>query len=490
MKKFIFYFLAFIIVSIPTACNKALEEHPRGIISPSNFYNTNGDFNSAINGAFLSLWEFFNNATPYIVLAGAEDISVKPDAATTRIYDIFNATPTDQFARSTWQAFYNCINVCNPIIANVGSAGEVSEDNKKIFEGEARYLRAFSYYWLTRLYGEVPLILTAEDQNNAANVGQSTVAEVYKLITEDLVFAEDNLPVSFAEKGKPTKGAASGLLASVYLTMAGWPMNDVSKYALARDEAKKVMDMGIYSLEPDYSDLWTVSKQVNSKEMIFVFFGNSSTGPTASHRHMSTRPGEEGGYQSYFSEARFFNKFPEGPRKEASFHTVFTDAAHTTWQDSRIGQPFIEKYRDGGDAASKEGPVIIVGVGSGTWVETRFAEVLLIYAEAANKAEGTPSAEALEAVNKVRRRAGGNNQSLYPDLLPGMSQQAFENAILDERAWELAFEGKRWFDLVRKEKVIEVNKDLYQKVDIHNMLLPKPQTELDLIPGLKQNDGY
>lgn len=490
MKKIIFYFLAITFSAIPSACNKVLEEHPQGIISPSNFYNTDGDFNSAINGSLLSLWGFFNNALPYIILAGAEDLSSKSDAPQAKIYDVFNANATDSYTRSTWTSFYNCINVCNPIIANVSDAKEVSSDNKKFFEGEARYLRALSYFWLTRLYGEVPLILNADDQSNAANVAQSGIAEVYNVIIQDLSFAEANLPLTFAEKGKPTKGAATSLLASVYLTMAGWPLNDASKYAMARDEAKKVIDMGIYALEPNFEDLWTVSKQINSKEMIFLFFGNSSTGPTASHRHMSTRPGEEGGYQSYFSEARFFNQFPDGPRKEASFHTVFTDAAHTTWQNSRIGQPFIEKYRDGGDAATKEGPVIIVGVGSGTWVENRYAEVLLIYAEAANEAEGGPSLEAVDAINQVRRRAGGYNQSVYPDLQPGLSQQEFRTAVINERSWELAFEGKRWFDLVRKEMVVEVNKALYPKVDEHNMLLPKPQTELDLVKGLQQNPGY
>ncbi len=490
MKKAIFYFFVLLIAFLPTACNKKLEEHPLAIISPSNFYQSDGDFNAAINGALLSAWGFFENAVVYIMVAGGEDISVKPDAGPTRVYDIFNATATDSYSRITWSTFYKCINVCNPIIAKLPNATAVSAGNKKIYEGEARYLRALSYYWLVRMFGEIPIILTAEDQKNAANIGQSPVADIYKVITEDLTFAENNLPTSFPEVGKPTKGAAASLLASVYLTMTGWPLKDVSKYALARDEAKKVIDMGIYKLEPNFLDLWIVSKALQSKEIAFLFIGNSSTGPTASHRHMSTRPGEEGGFQSYFSEARFFNAFPAGPRKDASFHTVFTDPARTTWQKSRIGQPFIKKYRDGGDAATIDGPVVIVAVGSGDWVVTRYAEVLLIYAEAANMAEGGPSAAALNAINQVRRRAGGNDQSVYPDLLPGMSQKDFDAAVISERNWELAFEGNRWFDLVRKEMVVSANVALYPKVNVNNMLLPKPQTELDLIKGLKQNPGY
>jgi len=121
---------------------------------------------------------------------------------------------------------------------------------------------------------------------------------------------------------------------------------------------------------------------------------------------------------------------------------------------------------------------------------SRYAEVLLTYAEAANMAEGSPSPAALDAINQVRRRASGNNRVLYPDLTAGTSQQAFDAAVIAERAWELAFENKRWFDLVRKEKVVEVNKALYPSVSAKNMLLPKPQKEVNMIKGLKQNAGY
>ncbi len=105
-------------------------------------------------------------------------------------------------------------------------------------------------------------------------------------------------------------------------------------------------------------------------------------------------------------------------------------------------------------------------------------------------AEGKPSTAALNAINQVRRRASGNNQAIYPDLTTAMSQQAFDDAVIAERAWELAFENKRWFDLVRKELVVKANKDLYPAVSEKNMLVPKPQKEVDLIKGLKQNPGY
>ncbi len=146
-------------------------------------------------------------------------------------------------------------------------------------------------------------------------------------------------------------------------------------------------------------------------------------------------------------------------------------------------------YRDAGRAATQDDPVVAFD-GNGFFPLSRYADVLLIYAEAANIAENGPSAATLEALNKVRRRAGRNNPTVYPDLLPGMSKEAFDTAVFDERGWEFAFELKHWFDLVRKEKVVEVNKDLYPNVTVNNQLLPKPQKEVNLIKGLEQNPGY
>ena len=202
------------------------------------------------------------------------------------------------------------------------------------------------------------------------------------------------------------------------------------------------------------------------------------------------RPGEEGGFNTVLSEARFFYSFPEGPRKDATFWTVFADGAHTTWEDSAQGKPVIAKYRDGGVAASYDQGLVNGSAGEGFFVVSRYSEALLIYAEASNMAEGTPSQEALNAINLVRRRASGNDQLLYPDLSSGMTQQEFDEAVINERKWEFAFEVKRWFDLVRKEMVVSANIDLYPNVKEYNKLLPKPQTEVDLINGLEQNPGY
>ena len=494
MKKTARYLLPmalFLGMASLNGCQK-LDETPESTISPVNLYKTDADFNAAINGAiktwFSGYGAFdFNNAL--LLSAGAEDVTSRPTASNLKMYDEFKPDVNGFSAYQEWSLLYKSINLCNLIVDGLGKPNSVSQANRDSYEGQARYMRALAYFNLTRWFGEIPII-TVENQLMADQAGQATVAQVYQLITDDLKAAENKLPASFTEKGRPTRGAAKALLAEAYLTMAGWPLKDATKYALARDKAKEVMDANTYSLVSNYGDLWKSSNKITNSEFIFAFYGNSSASYIeGSHLHVASRPGEEGGWDDMMSEARFFNAFPAGPRKDATFHTVFTDAAHTTWQNSNVHQPYMAKYRDAGAAATANGPVASFD-GDGFFVMNRYAEVLLTYAEAANMAEGSPSPTALETINLVRRRAGGNNQTLYPDLPTGMSKQAFDTAVLAERAWELAFENKRWFDLVRREKVVEVNQALYPNVSARNQLIPKPQKEVDLVKGLKQNTGY
>lgn len=475
-------------------CESDLEENPPSLVTPQNFYQTDDDFKAAINGAIKPLyggWGGFDFNAPLILCSGAEDITSRPSSPELRQFDTFNPTLNYSGALGMWTRMYNTINASNGIIASIGTAEGVSEENRNAYEGQARYLRALSYFFLTRWFGEIPLI-TQDNQAEAINdeVGQSPVADIYALIVEDLSIAENYLPVTFSEVGRPTKGAAKTLLAEVYINMAGWPLKDASKYALARDKAKEVMDMMQYSLEPNFSDLWRVANKLTNSEFIFSLNGLSTNAGAASHLHQGSRPGEEGGWNDIMSEARFFNVFPEGPRKDATFWTDFADEANTNWQDSNIGQPYIAKYRDAGAGASYEQGAVNSFNGDGFFVFSRYAEVLLIYAEAANMAEGGPSALAVDAINQVRRRASGNDTVLYPDLTTSMTMEEFDDAVIAERNWEFAFEAKRWFDLVRREMVIEVNQGLYPNVDEHHRWLPKPQTEVDLITGLEQNPGY
>ncbi|TLX71672.1 RagB/SusD family nutrient uptake outer membrane protein [Labilibacter sediminis] len=468
---------------VSVGCSKVeLDENPPSLLNPDNFFTTEGEFNAALAGAFRPLysdWVGFDYAYPLIMTSGAED--VRSDAG---IYINFNRlTPTgdDQALIEVWKQFYQTIANANTIIGNLSNAENISEDKLNEIEGQAKFIRAFSYFYLVRWFGEVQLT-TFENQKDVETIKQSSVAEVYASIIENLKDAETKLPESFEEKGRPTKGAAKTLLAKVYLTMAGWPLEQSEYYTLAKEKAGEVI--GMYELEPDFAGLWKEENKLTNSEFIFTFYGSiRDGGVSGSHMHTASRHwgNGEGGWGDFYSEDRFYNIFPEGPRKEASFTAVFADG--TTWEDAGV-QPHIAKYRDAGQTVGNNG--------EGFNVLLRYADVLLMYAEAANMADGGPSTEALKAINMVRRRAMGldiNTPDLSVDVPSGISQADFDKAVIEERNWELAFEMNRWFDLVRKKMVVEVNKDLHPNVSENNRLLPKPSAQL--IPGiLEQNQGY
>jgi hypothetical protein len=464
---------AFLIVSCVD-----LNENPPSDLSPQNFYTSEDEFNSALTGiikALYSDWSGFDYGYDLILASGAED--VRSDADIFKNFDKLVPNDREVVIRDFWAKAYQAISNANALIANLQNAQNIKEEVIDPLEGQARFLRAFTYFYLVRFFG--PIQVTAyENQSDVANVKQSTVEEVYmNVIIPDLRIAEEKLPMSFAEKGRPTRGAAKTLLAKVYLTMTGWPVKKPDVYyPLAMEKAWEVMnpENGYgYDLEEDCANLWTQANKLISKEFIFTFYGSiAEDGLSGSHMDIATRywGNGEGGWGDYYSETRFFDVFPDGPRKEATFTAVFADG--TTFTEAKT-QPHIAKYRDGGNrvGTNAEGfrPIL------------RYADVLLIYAESANYVNNGPTTEALNALNKVHTRAGLER---YPR---GMMQQEFDKAVLDERAWEFACEGDRWHDLVRREKIVEANIDEHPAVKQSARLLPKPGTEI--IPGiLDQNE--
>jgi len=482
MKK-AFIFLILICASFGGCADIELNETPPSLLSPNSFFTTESEFQAALAGTFRALYTGytgFDYGYPLIMTSGAED--VRSDAGIFRDMDRLSANGSDQSVSNVWRQLYQSISNANTIIENLNNAQDISDQALGEIEGQAKFIRAFSYFYLVRWFGEVQLT-TFENQGDVENLRQSSVAEIYASIIKNLKDAETKLPDSFSDKGRPTKGAAKALLAKVYLTMAGWPIEDASNYKLARDKAFEVMSLG-YDLEPSFADLWKEENKLINNEFIFTFYGSiASNGDSGSHMHIASRHwgNGEGGWGDFFSEDRFYNEFPDSPRKDATFTSVFSDG--TSWIDAAV-QPHMAKYRDAGETIADDG--------QGFNVMLRYADVLLIYAEAANMAEGSPSANALEAINKVRRRAMGldvNTPNASVDLTSAMSQQDFDEAVLDERNWELAFELNRWFDLVRRKMVVEVNQGLHPNVTEQNRLLPKPSSQL--IPGiLEQNSGY
>ena len=232
----------------------------------------------------------------------------------------------------------------------------------------------------------------------------------------------------------------------------------------------------------------------NNQEFIweYEFTGIPGNPQLTSIVGYATMPAEENGWDDVFFEVGFYNRFPAGPRKDATFHTVFQNEPADPiipFENSATKHPYMAKFRDG---ALDYLPSFEHQYMTGRDIcYIRFAEVLLNYAESQTMADGNPSAEAYDAVNRVRTRAG------LPDLTSGLSKMAFRDSIVAERGWELAGEYSRWFDLIRTEKVEEMNA-LKDPVDMAPLNppdksryhAPLPYNEVLLNPNLANGTVY
>lgn len=463
-----------------------LTENLTGQPTEDKFFQTLTDFNSYIAGAYTPLILLYGTDMPYAASAGAEDINTPvirwKGFEQANINTVGNP---EEVTDELWNSYYTSISACNTLIKIIGENTKLSADVLSAIDGEARFLRAFNYFQLVRWFGEVPL-LTETNQNNAAKEPQSSVAQIYELIVSDLMSAEQTLPTTHEDASRPSCWAAKSLLAKVYLTMAGFPMNETSYYALARDKAYEVIGEDVYSLEKDFSQLWLWSNRKTNSEFIFALYA-SSDNATGSYVHQAVRPSDHGenGWADWSSDKRFMETFPagDGSRLKGTFYTKMIDGV--SWENTNLAQPYVGKYRDAGPKSGGYYGTATANKADGFFCMLRYADVLLIYAEAANQAEGRPSKAAYDAINEVRERAGLAK-------LSDLTAIQFDKAVLDERNWELAFECNRWFDLCRrhilKESVVVYYPEA--KIDDHNYLLPKPSDQMTIMTGIVQNPGY
>jgi hypothetical protein len=481
MKRILIILMALAV----TGCQKSLKEDPKGQVVGTQALRTVAGLDAALTGVYkpLSLtWiSGFNTAAVAAVLMGSDDLTTHPasNKADLREFDQYHVSNLNGRMLNIWNGCYKSIQGANNIINNYKTTtGDPATINQIL--GEAYYLRALDYYWLVRLWGSIPLITSEVYDPSVLKVTVSAPATIYKLIESDLANAESLMQNKRRDDGRTSKGAASALLADVYLTEGGWPLNDNSKYALAAAKAKEVIDNKAlygFDLVADLNTLWQSTKAgaATSEEVFAIhncgtcnwFNGNALSG-------FSATPGEENGWDDYFCEIKFFNDFPAGVRKTVTFHTLITKADGTTipWQSDAVKHPYYQKFRapvEGSNDAS-----------SATIQMMRYAHVLLIYAEAQARSGGV-NQQAYDCINAVRSRAGLSS-------LSGMSATDFITAVINERAWEFAGEYTRWFDITRLQIMPQViaNRDPSENAVIGtpHYYIPIPAGDLQLNPNL------
>ena len=478
-----------------TNCANDLDEQPRGKVNdPESIYKQYANLEATVMAMYAGIrgdanWSRgFATSSYMATMFGADDLTtqVGGNKGNFREFDSFNTSANNGAMMNLWRGCYNAILNANEVIEySYLTVGDEDEINNLV--GQAHFVRAFSYFYLVRSWGRIPLYTSASTL--ATDISLSEVEDVYNVMIADLIQAENLLPTTQSSVGMPSQGAAKALLSEVYLTQAGWPLRIESSYALAAQKAKEVIDnKGLYGYDllSDFESLW-LRDYDNSAESIFALQYDNADGATAFHisGKASMPEAEENGWDDFFVELNFFNQFPEGARKESTFRTNFLTSNGTTvhYTNSATKHPYYAKFRDG--AVDESNPSTATFFNSASYMLFRYAEVLLIYAEAQSRADGSPNSAAYDALNQVRTRAG-----LLP--LSGLSGDDFVNAVIDEKGWELAGEGQRWYDLIRTEKVAEVanNRSSEEQVGIigstspDNYYAPIPDSEILLNPNL------
>lgn len=502
-------------------CDDAfLNTLPPSQISDQIFWTQPQDALLAVNAIYRDVMGqdklFFDNAT--------DDSYAQKyfEAQGSQFYGNGSADANTGWGNGIWGADYRAISRANELLANIDRITGLNPKLADRYKGEASFLRAYYYNMLVSLYGDVPLVLKVLTIQEGKEQTRTPKAQVVDQIIKDLDYAASVLPNSYGpdDQGRATKGAALALKARAALYDGRW---DVAAQA-----AKAVMDLGVYSLYPDYRNLFLNVGEGNSEVIfdkqyvqniassdLFDFFAPKSL--LGGNDNSPLRPLVDSYYMKdglpitespLYDEAHpYANRDPRlyatilypgaefmGATFESAPNSNSPDAAKSGFDATASGYGMI-KYVDPADQPNRDNTGLNV-------ILLRYADVLLMYAEAKNEVSG-PDPSIYAAIDQVRERAG------MPDVTPGQSKEALRETIRHERRVELALEGLRLFD-IRRWKIAEnvmpgmiygidyVEDGVKKTVQIEQrrFQVPRdylwgiPANEVILAPGLTQNPGW
>jgi len=511
MKKIVL-FLCAVLFSV-TACNEdALEVTEENRLNPDVFWQTGDQAKLAVIGAYSPLANQFawgrmmilhtlyrSDATNPIPFQG-----VSTDAAN------FSIQPTFGRMQEIWGEFWKTILRSNSILVEVPNIEDVnfSDADRNAILGEAYYLRAFQYFNLVVLFRNVPLITEPAASLDEVKNAPADPEMVWQQIISDLQMAQSLLPQSWDDSnvGRATWGAATGLLGKTYLYRSG--IDSSNEYGQAATEFKKITDSGLYSLMPNHADNFGNDQENNAESLFEIQFDDTAVGWGAdSANDLRTAAWEEDiappGFTSqsgmlintWVKDAFLAETNLDGGVDPRAFNTIVYDYPGAMMYETPFADAFtdlstvtVRKYLDfrPGKAKSDFGfggnPSVI------NWRSIRYADILLMYAEAENEVNGG-SAVALAALNQVRTRSNMASRT-------ASNQATLRQQIRDERVLELLFEGDRYHDLLRWGMIPDaITNELKSNMGGSQYVpgreyLPIPQIEVDTNPLYPQNPGY
>ncbi|MGI8638148.1 MAG: RagB/SusD family nutrient uptake outer membrane protein [Segetibacter sp.] len=481
MKKiFSLIIVAFSSVMVMSCSKNFIDLPPVSTVSVDAVYKTDKDFLDALTATYNVLQQQYQSFYIFGDIRGDDSQQSIYKNNSWSYADAFVTNSSDALMHSTWQNYYQAIFRINTILDKIKGADPSVVKNKDRYIAEAKFLRALSYFDLVRIFGDVPMIITPINVDEGYKLGREKVAKIYsQVIIPDFSNAESVLPVKYAgsDAGRPTKGAAKSLLGRVYLT--------IKDFAKAEAKLQEVTTLG-YSLLPNYNDLFDYSKNEHHSEYIFDIeyeegMGEASRFTNAfapNSQPFTTFYGIGGNGDEQNSPTQILIDLFDKKDKRRDVTVGVTGGFYG--KDSvfvklpaNTNQTYTKKYIT---------PVAVINDSRANWKVIRYADVLLMLAEALN--ENGKTTEALTYLNQVRTRAGMPGYS-------GLSKDATRDKIYLERRLELSFEGVRWFDLVRTGQAYAALKSVGMLPYMTVFPLPLSQIQLVNNPAIyPQNDGY
>ncbi len=477
MKKILIYLILLLPVTI--ACKDLLEENPKAVAADL-FYSTASEIESAVYAVYAPLRE--GMSTLWFVNAGESDYAIGR-------LSFLNMSDFDQPWNSTnisrsdgvWTSLYQAIRNANLVILNAPNASSVKTEVINKYIAEAKFLRAFSYFQLVRNWGALPI--RTEKNMMEPDVARSPIADVYSQIVSDLEFAESNLSVTSDQVGRANQYAAKAMLAHVYLQLERW--------SDARTKALEIINSGKYSLtaissSDDYYKIFGPTITSSSEEIFYLKYNYDSPSAITRFRHF---PGDP-----YFNATGAYAKYADSTTmkviKEWDYKDLRKKFMLYNWN---IGfgttTVLFKKFID--PSAPSSG-------GTNDYPAYRYPDILLFYAEADCMVNNGPTADGVEKLNMIHRRAYGyNTKSTSPvDFqLSQYNKDSFINLVLQEGLYEQMDEGKRVLELKRTGKLKECVKT-NRGIDLaeSHLLFPIPSVEYNynkaIDPTKDQNPGY
>jgi hypothetical protein len=482
-KNSIWMFSLALIAMVFTSCHKELEQEPFSSLSPETFYQDEAEAQLALAAVYSDIASdaTYGNLVSMNFTNGTDESLYNRTNVNWSVALYLNNSSTIEIEKA-WMRFYKGINSANYFIARVGES-EIEESAKNRLLGEAYFLRAFYYFDLVRLWGEVPLRTEPiTEGSNANNIAKSSISEVYQQIISDLTIAYKTLPnpgTKDAEYGHANRTAAHGLLARVYLTMAGKPMEQQDAYQLAVNHCDSVINTGYHQLLPEYKQVFLNQIQdINDdREMIFeIQFGNlrpqgiREDGRVGNLNGVAIQlPKDDGkgnlnpyAYAFFYPSISLINRFDAANDDRYAWNianwkvdkkgkvVILKDSNKSNWYPGKFRRVDITSNADGNYSWEKlETGAIDKNFTGINFPYLRYSDILLMKAEALNELGKT--GEAVPYMDQVRNRAGLAN--IDPSLVA--SKETFFNELMDERMREFCFEGIRKNDLVRWGRLLQ-----------------------------------